>query len=636
MSAVVKTRLLLTVVSVISGILICAAELIAEDCGDVQYDVENGMIRLPDFSGESIRDLNCSWTYTAPAGRKLLVKVDSVHLPPLELRTSQFQLYIDDTFYDIPRNCVKCLREMVAGKILNVIFTSYVVPLSESHILNASEISSAAEGIGSFQVRYKSFDPHRCGKPEQVENGFVSNKGRKVGQSIFYHCSPPYDLIGDSELQCVITSETPVPEWSNKAPKCIIQDCTGEPIVKRGTSGAIASPGYPNYIHQFTAPCLWEINAQPNQQIKISITYLKFPKTLDNSFTDNISRLSLLDGDYNSYIVNITESLTNGPLNFTTLTNKLTIEFIVNEDPKKKEESGVYINYSFVSSSCPKPRAPDNGEVIAYSTDLGSTVAYRCEEGFVLVGDRHAECLFNGQWSHPTPSCEPNYEIPPFLSASNDSDTVTAKLAEIPFTADVVKYPKTAKKKASSEALPNKDGQNSTEDKEKFVVPKDNQTLESSSTTPNSSRVIVTKSPKIVDKELGNGPKSEPHLLQVVPPKDNGKKTTEEDGVTNPNHGHKSLNASEPQEHEQLPELDTGYTQEFDIAGLKISLTMIYIIAGVGIPLIVIIILIIVLVIYRRRYPVRMRFGRKFSTFENPMYVTKDAQHPRELKRLTN
>lgn len=503
MFAVLKTPLLLTVVSVINGMFQCAAEFIAEDCGDVQYDVDNGMIRLPDFSGESIRDLNCSWTYTAPAGRKLLVKVDSVHLLPLDLRTSQFQLYIDDNLYDIPRNCVKCLREMVAGKVLNVIFTSYVVPLPESHILNSNE-TSAAEGIGSFQVRYKAFDPHRCGKPEQIENGYMSNKGRKVGQNIFYHCNAPYDLIGDSELQCITTLENPVPEWSAKAPKCVIQDCTGEPIVKPGVAGAIASPGFPDYIYDFTAPCIWEINAQPNQQIKISISYLKFPKILDNSFTGNNSRLSLLDGDYKSYIVNITESLPNGPLNFTTLTNKLIVEFIVDEDPKKKEESGVYINYSFVSSSCPKPRIPDNGEIIAHSTDLGSTVAYRCKEGFVLVGERHAECLFNGQWSHPTPSCEPNYEIPPYLSASNDSDTVTDKLAEIPYSADVAKYPKNSKKKAS-EVLPSNDGQNFTEDKDKFLVPKDNHTVESSSSTQANSKVFVTKSPKTLDKESGTG-----------------------------------------------------------------------------------------------------------------------------------
>ncbi|GBM72559.1 CUB and sushi domain-containing protein 1 [Araneus ventricosus] len=608
-----------------SGFVGTAAEFTFEDCGDVQHDVENGMIRLPDFSGESIRDLNCSWTYTAPAGRKLLVKVDSVHLPPLELRTSQFQLYIDDTFYDIPRNCVKCLREMVAGKVLNVIFTSYVSPYSESHVKDFNETNS--EGIGSFQIRYKAFDPHRCGKPEQTENGNAVNKGRKVGQSVFYHCNPPYDLIGDSELHCIVTDENPVPTWSSKVPKCVIQDCTEGPVVKHGSHGAIASPGYPTYIYQFTEPCIWEIVAQPNQQIKVSITYLKFPKHVNNSFSENISRLSLLDGDSNTNVLNLTESISsNNPVNFTTLSNKLTVQFVADIDPKTKEEAGFYLEYSLVSSSCPKPKSPENGEVIAYSTDLGSTVAYRCKPGFVLVGELHAECLFNRQWSHPTPSCEPiNDSPPPFITASNDSDTVTDRLSEIPTFTETAKLPKVGKKKAT-EVTPPKEGLNFTETKEKSSVPKQNQLNEPFPSFPEPVEPSVRKS----EKESGSGPKSEPHLLQVIPPKDGEKKPSPEA----PHLGRVQVNST-TQPEETLPPLDKGYAQEIDFGGFKLSLMMVYIIGGAGIPLLLILIILVVIIIYRRKYPVRMRFGRKFSTFENPMYVTKDAQHPRELKRLT-
>ncbi|KAF8784315.1 CUB and sushi domain-containing protein 1-like [Argiope bruennichi] len=604
-----------------SGLVETAEESTFEDCGDVQYDVENGMIRLPDFSGESIRDLNCSWSYTAPAGRKLLIKVDSVHLPPLELRTSQFKLYIDDTFYDIPRNCVKCLREMVAGKVLNVIFTSYVSSYSESHIKEFNETSVSAEGIGSFQIRYKAFDPHRCGKPEQIENGHTINKGRKVGQSVFYHCNPPYDLIGDSELHCIVTDENPVPAWSSKVPKCVIQDCTEGPVVKHNSHGAIASPGYPTHIYQFNEPCIWEIIAQPNQQIKVSITYLKFPKRVNNSFSENMFRLSLLDGDSNKNVLNFTESISsNNPVNFTTLTNKLNVEFVADTDRRTKEEAGFYLEYSFVSNSCSKPKSPENGEVIAYSTDLGSTVTYRCRTGFILVGELNAECLFNRQWSHPTPSCEPiNGNLPPFITASNDSDTVTDRLSEIPSFTETAKLPKVGKKKAT-EIMSPKEELNLTETKEKLSVPKQNQLNEHFSSFPEPAETNIKKS----EKDSGSGPKSEPHLLQVIPPKDGEKKSTPEAPRVHVN------STNQP-----LPPLDKGYAQEIDLGGLKLNLMMVYLIGGAGIPLLLIFVFLIVILIYRRKYPVRMRFGRKFSTFENPMYVTKDAQHPRELKRLT-
>ncbi|GIY43603.1 hypothetical protein CDAR_270981 [Caerostris darwini] len=632
MISVAKTCVLLAFALANSGFVGTAAESNFEDCGDIQHDVENGLIRLPDFSGENIRDLNCSWTYTAPAGRKLLIKVDSVHLPPLELRISQLQLYIDDTFYDIPRNCVKCLREMIAGKVLNVMFTSYVSPSSEPHLKDKNE--TGADGIGSFQIRYKAFDPHRCGRPEQIENGYTVNKGRKVGQTVFYHCHPPYDLISDSELHCIITDESPVPKWSNKTPKCVIQDCTEGPTVKQGSHGAIASPGYPTYVHQFSEPCIWEIVTQPNHQIKVSVTHLKFPKHIDNSFSENISRLSLLDGDSNSNVLNLTEAITNSPVNFTTLTNKLTVKFIVVSDSKAKEETGFYLEYSIVSSSCPKPKAPENGEVIGYSTDLGSSVAYRCNPGFVLVGELNAECLFNRQWSHPTPSCEQiNDSPPPFIMASNDSDTVTDRFSEIPVLTETAKQSKNGKKKAK-ESLSVKDGFNVTETKEKSSVPK-HQLIEPVPSSSESAEPSENNPIKKSEKEPGSGPKSEPHLLQVIPPKNGEKKSlAEESSIPIQGRGSIPVNSTSQLE-EYLPPLDKGYSQEIDFGSFKLSLMMVYIIGGTCIPLIIIIILLVIVLIYRRKYPVRMRFGRKFSTFENPMYVSKDAQHPRELKRLT-
>lgn len=66
-----------------------------------------------------------------------------------------------------------------------------------------------------------------------------------------------------------------------------------------------------------------------------------------------------------------------------------------------------------------------------------------------------------------------------------------------------------------------------------------------------------------------------------------------------------------------------------------LTVTMVAVIVAVSAPLAIALLLLIVIVLYRRKYPVRMAFGRKFSTFENPMYVKKDAQDPRELARLS-
>lgn len=66
-----------------------------------------------------------------------------------------------------------------------------------------------------------------------------------------------------------------------------------------------------------------------------------------------------------------------------------------------------------------------------------------------------------------------------------------------------------------------------------------------------------------------------------------------------------------------------------------LTVTMVAVIVAVTAPLAIALLLLVVLVAYRRRYPVRMVFGRRFPTFENPAYVRKDAQDPRELARLS-
>ncbi|KAG8197593.1 hypothetical protein JTE90_021323 [Oedothorax gibbosus] len=562
-------------------LLFCSCSRAAEgSCGEEQHDVESGMVRHP--ADELSPSAHCSWTYSAPAGRKLMVKVDSVQLPTGQL----LQLRIDDVLLDIPRNCVQCLRHVIGGKVISVLFTS-----------SGNETTPE----GSFQIRYKAFDPNRCPKLDPIENGHAVSKGRKLGQTAFFHCDPPYDLVGDADAQCKIPEDSPVPAWSNRVPKCIVQDCIGESVLRKGgKGGAIASPGYPTYVYHFTTPCVWEIVAQTSQQIKASVTYLKFPKHIDNSYSENSSRLLLVDGESSKNVLNLTESLSGEPVNFTTLTSKLTVHFWVEADPKIKAKVGFYMEYSFVSSSCPKPKSPENGIVEGVGADLGSTISYMCQPGFVLVGEAQAECLFNRQWSHPAPSCEAiSGSLPPSFIASNDSDTVADRLDEGPIVEDF----------SATDFIHFKKDWNFTEVS----------TLPDTAVTSPPFQTNEHQNGEQSEKE--NGPKTQPHLHQVIPPKDSKSSHT-----TPPS----------PREDEQLPSLDKGPSHEVDFGPFKIDIVLVYIIAGAGVPFVLILITLIVIYIYRKKHPVRMQFGRKFSTFENPMYVTKDVQDPRELKRLTN
>ena len=54
---------------------------------------------------------------------------------------------------------------------------------------------------------------------------------------------------------------------------------------------------------------------------------------------------------------------------------------------------------------CGNPGVPTNGRTFGSSTNVGAIVTHTCNEGFVLDGANRRECLSNGSWSEPLPSC---------------------------------------------------------------------------------------------------------------------------------------------------------------------------------------------------------------------------------------
>lgn len=59
--------------------------------------------------------------------------------------------------------------------------------------------------------------------------------------------------------------------------------------------------------------------------------------------------------------------------------------------------------------NCGAPGVPANGQTFGNSTTVGSIVTHTCNEGFVLDGANRRECLSNGSWSEPLPSCKRKY-----------------------------------------------------------------------------------------------------------------------------------------------------------------------------------------------------------------------------------
>ena len=62
-----------------------------------------------------------------------------------------------------------------------------------------------------------------------------------------------------------------------------------------------------------------------------------------------------------------------------------------------------------VLGCCPHRSGPENGFAKPTFQDIwrtGDTVAYSCEDRYVLEGETLARCQPDGEWSNDVPSCE--------------------------------------------------------------------------------------------------------------------------------------------------------------------------------------------------------------------------------------
>lgn len=66
----------------------------------------------------------------------------------------------------------------------------------------------------------------------------------------------------------------------------------------------------------------------------------------------------------------------------------------------------MYTTFFLVDCGIPSLGRDPNLQVEIFGSTIATSVAkYRCNTGYVLVGNSFSECLFNGSWSGPLPQC---------------------------------------------------------------------------------------------------------------------------------------------------------------------------------------------------------------------------------------
>ncbi|CAG5854549.1 unnamed protein product [Menidia menidia] len=301
-----------------------------------------------------------------------------------------------------------------------------------------------------------------CPDPGVPENGKRMGSAFQIGSSVQFSCDDSYVLHGSKSITCQRVTDT-LAAWSDHRPICRTRTCGSN---LRGPRGVITSPNYP-VQYENNAHCVWVISAMDSEKAAFELVGEKtitcqhnnqwsgnkpscvfscffnftapsgtvlspnYPEEYGNNLncvwliiSEPGSRIHLLFSDFDlepqfDWLVVKDEGLSE-PTTFGTFSGKdvpsqiasnghiMRLEF---QSDHSNTGKGFNISYTtFGQNECHDPGVPVNGQRYGDQFQLGSSVAFRCDQGFIRTqGSDQVTCIIqdgNVVWSAAVPRCE--------------------------------------------------------------------------------------------------------------------------------------------------------------------------------------------------------------------------------------
>ncbi|NXY80876.1 C4BPA protein, partial [Alcedo cyanopectus] len=316
-----------------------------------------------------------------------------------------------------------------------------------------------------------------CLPPPRIENGMFSNENRDFifGMSVTYSCNRGFSLIGEETIHCT-TSDNLNGIWSGPAPECKVVSCKN-PEVPNGKrlSGFGTEHTYKNTVTFECNPghvihgsnlvtCEADSNwnpplptcepvycgpapsfpfaelATPAAESSLAGTVLRYRcKRGYAAVKGKSSAVTCLDDttwsaepDFCTRQQCTSLTVRNGNVIASSFLFETVVTFTCHAGYELKGPSSVKcvvsgngVDWDKAPPSCERqlpeihceePPAIDNGmHNGTKGTNFlrGSTVIYKCKDGFTLAGEAHLQCVagdkYQGVWSKPAPKCRGDY-----------------------------------------------------------------------------------------------------------------------------------------------------------------------------------------------------------------------------------
>ncbi|KPP78874.1 CUB and sushi domain-containing protein 1-like [Scleropages formosus] len=387
-------------------------------CGG-QLRGPSGVITSPNFPVQYDNNANCTWVITAADPSKVI----KLTFEDFDLERGYDTLTVGD---GASVGDQKTVFHVLSGT------TTPDLVVSTSHQMWLNFKTDDTSGSLGFKVSFEEIEQGSCGDPGIPAYGKREGLGFRHGDRLHFECLPAFELVGKKNITCQKNNQ-----WSAKKPSCVFS-CFFNFTTP---SGVLLSPNYPqeygNSMH-----CVWLIIAKPESRINLAFNDLSLEKQFDFlSVKDGGKAESPILGTFSGDVVPspITTSGHVARLEFLTdHTNTdrgfnitFTSEYTV-PGPRYLGQSWAYSEQfnrltwdlflrpftllnslattAFRHNECPDPGVPVNGKRFGDSLQLGSSMSFTCEEGFVKThGSQTISCILkdgNVVWDNAVPRCE--------------------------------------------------------------------------------------------------------------------------------------------------------------------------------------------------------------------------------------
>ncbi|XP_051576791.1 sushi, von Willebrand factor type A, EGF and pentraxin domain-containing protein 1 isoform X5 [Myxocyprinus asiaticus] len=250
-----------------------------------------------------------------------------------------------------------------------------------------------------------------CGKPPSLTGAVIKGDNFTLGSRVYYICKEGYTLLGVETQECL-----PSGNWTQHSAQCAPRSCGPPPPVDHAYLPDIGHQLFGDMANYFcndgyTAGNNTKLfcNAQgiwaPPEGFGIPRCIANFcqrPPDLPHAILDSINKPKYASNTEVSY------KCEEGFVLNTTGTVKCLIGGEWTPSP---------LDIGCMPVRCSKPESIEKGYVSGSNYSFGAVIAYSCDKGYFIRGEKRRICKASGEWGGVLPTCQPvSCPKPPHLA----------------------------------------------------------------------------------------------------------------------------------------------------------------------------------------------------------------------------